>query len=122
MREMEKIKRCSGNQYLHRKTEEYRQQVKRKLKAYHVYTQIGLIVQGVLQLISMTIHTEVWHCFGSWIRTIRPNVLPSEAVVMKALRNTVSEFLAGNQLNPSLAKFIIEKIDFTRAEGLRMLG
>src|SRR3989344_1068792 len=122
MREMTRIKRCSGNQYLHRKTEEYRQQVKRKLRAYHVYTQVGLIVQGVLQIISMTIHAEVWLCFGSWIRTIRPNVLPSEAVVMKALRNTVSDFLSSNQIDPSIAKFIIEKIDFTRAEGLRLLG
>jgi hypothetical protein len=122
MRGMTKIKRCSGNQYLHRKTDEYRQQVKRKLKAYHVYIQIGLIVQGVLQLISMTIHKEVWLCFGSWIRTIRPNVLPSEAVVMKALRNTVSEFLASDHLELGVAKFIIEKIDFTRTEGLRLLG
>jgi hypothetical protein len=122
MRGMTRIKRCSGDQYLHRKTDEYRQQVKRKLKAYHVYTQIGLIVQGVLQVIAMTIHKDVWLCFGSWIRTIRPNVLPSEAVVMKALRNTVSEFLASDQIDPSIAKFIIEKIDFTRSEGLRMLG
>lgn len=122
MREMTRIKKCSGNQYLHRKTEEYRQQVKRKLRAYHVYTQVGLIVHGVLQIISMTIHTDVWLCFGSWIRTIRPNVLPSEAVVMKALRNTVSDFLSSDQVDPSIAKFIIEKIDFTRAEGLRLLG
>lgn len=122
MREMTRIKRCSGNQYLHRKTEEYRQQVKRKIRAYHVYTQVGLIVQGVLQIISMTIHQDVWLCFGSWIRTIRPNVLPSEAVVMKALRNTVSEFLASNQIDPGIAKFIVEKIDFTRSEGLRLLG
>lgn len=122
MRGMTRIKRCSGNQYLHRKTDEYRQQVKRKMKAYHVYTQIGIIVQGLLQVISMTIHKEVWLGFGSWIRTIRPDVLPSEAVVMKALRNTVSEFLASDQLDPDIAKFIIEKIDFTRSEGIRMLG
>ena len=70
----------------------------------------------------MTIHQDVWICFGSWIRTVRPNVLPSEAVVMKALRNTVSEFLASNQIDPGIAKFIVEKIDFTRSEGLRVLG
>jgi hypothetical protein len=122
MRQMDKIKRCSGNQYLHRKSEEYRRQVKRKLKAYHVYVQVGLIVQGVLQIISMTLSAEVWYSFGSWIRTIRPNVLPSEAVVMKALRNKVSEFLSSDQVDPSLAKFVIEKIDFTRSEGLRLLG
>ncbi len=106
MREMTRIKRCSGNQYLHKKTEEYRQQVKRKIRAYHVYTQVGLIVQGVLQIISMTIHQDIWLCFGSWIRTIRPNVLPSEAVVMKALRNTVSEFLASTATRKFLAVFI----------------
>ena len=122
MRGMTRIKRCSGNQYLHRKTEEYRRQVKRKLRAYHVYTQIGLIVQGVLQIISMTIHKEVWLGFGSWLRTIRPNILPSEAVVMKSMRNTVSDFLASDHIDPSLAKFVLEKIDFMRSEGLRMLG
>ena len=79
-------------------------------------------MQGVLQVISLTLHKEVWLCFGSWLRTIRPNVLPSEAVVMKALRNKVSEFLASDQLDTGIAKFIIEKIDFTRSEGLRMLG
>lgn len=122
MRQMDKIKRYSGNQYLHRKSEEYRKQVKRKLSAYHVYVQVGLIVQGVLQIISMTLSIETWSSFGSWIRTIRPNVLPSEAVVMKALRNKVSEFLSSEQIDPSLAKFITEKIDFMRSEGIRLLG
>jgi hypothetical protein len=122
MREMTRIKRCSGNQYLHKKSEEYREQVKRKINAYHVYTQTALIVQGILQLISMTIHQEVWINFGSWIRTIRPNILPSEAIVMKALRHTVSDFLASKQIDLSIGKFIIEKIDFTRAEGLRLFG
>lgn len=122
MREMNKIKRCSGNQYLHKKTDEYRQQVKRKLRAYHIYVQTGIIVQGILQIISMTINTEVWLSFGSWLRTIRPNILPSEAVVMKAMRNKVTEFLSSKEIDPSLAKFISEKIDFTRSEGLRLLG
>lgn len=122
MRQMEKIKRCSGNQYLHKKSNQYRQQVRRKLRAYHVYVQIGLITQGALQIISMTLSSEVWLSFGSWLRTIRSNILPSEAVVMKALRNKVSEFLASDQIDPGLAKFITEKIDFTRSEGMRMLG
>jgi len=48
MREMDKIKRCSGDQYLHKKSEKYRQQVKRKLRADQIYVQTGLIVQGIL--------------------------------------------------------------------------
>lgn len=122
MRNMERIKRCSGNQFLHRKSEEYRLQVKRKLRAYHSFTAIGFIVQGLLQIISMKVHEQVWLNFGSWIRTIRANVLPSEAVVMTAMRNTIPEFLISDALDPSIAKFIVEKIDFDRSEGLRMLG
>ena len=41
---------------------------------------------------------------------------------MKALRNKVSEFLSSDQIDPSLAKFVTEKIDFTRSEGMRLLG
>jgi hypothetical protein len=41
---------------------------------------------------------------------------------MKALRNKVSDYLSSNEIDPCLAKFIIEKIDFTRSEGLSYLG
>lgn len=70
----------------------------------------------------MTMNAEVWASFGSWLRTIRPNVLPSESVVMKAMRNKLSEYLSSDEIEPALAKFIIEKIDFTRSEGLKLLG
>lgn len=53
MQAMDRIKKCSGDQYLHRKTEKYRKQVKRKIHAYHVHVQIGLIAQGILQILSL---------------------------------------------------------------------
>ena len=122
MQAMDRIKKCSGDQYLHRKSEKYRAAVKRKLHAYHCHVQIGLIAQGLLQILSMTAHQLVWKNFGSWIRTIRPNILPSEAIVMSALRNILPEFLKGSYTEPNLEKFILDKIDLARAEGQRMVA
>jgi hypothetical protein len=119
---MDKIKKCSSDQYLHRKTQKYRDQVKRKLHAYHAHVQIGLIAQGMLQVLSMTAHKLVWKYFGSWIRTIRPNILPSEAIVMAAMRNTLPEFLKGSSTDYNIEKFILDKIDLGRAEGQRMVA
>ncbi|MBI4765930.1 MAG: IS4 family transposase, partial [Deltaproteobacteria bacterium] len=44
----------SGDQYLHRKSANYRTQVRRKLRAYHCHMQLGLITQGLLQYLSLT--------------------------------------------------------------------
>jgi len=46
---MPPLRKRSGNQYLHRATEEYRQQIRRKMAAYHRYVQLGCIAQGLLQ-------------------------------------------------------------------------
>ncbi len=122
MMSMEKIKRTSGDQYLHRATLEYRDLVKRKIAAYHSHIQIGIIAQGLLQILSMTSHQLVWKYFGSWIRTIRPGILPSEAIVMGALRNTLPEFLKGSTTEVNLEKFILDKVDLFRSEGQRMVA
>ncbi len=119
---MTRIKKCSGDQHLHRKTAEYRDQVKRKMNAYHAHVQLGLIAQGILQILAMTAHQLVWQNFGSWIRTIRPNILPSEAIVMSSLKNTLPEFLKGSTTDQNIEKFILDKIDLGRAEGQRMVA
>ena len=101
MAAMTPLRRVSGNQYLHRKSDAYRDAVRRKIAAYHRHIQLGLIAQGLLQILSATKPTLVWQSFGSWIRTIRPGLAPSEQVVAIALRNTLPEFLAtAKTLNP----------------------
>lgn len=119
MSKMIPIKRKNGNQYLHRTTEKYRQQVERKMRAYHTFVQCGMIAQGMLQYLAMTRDELVWKHFGSWIRTIRPDVLPSEMIVSEALRNTLSEFLHHSVIAVPLRKFILGNIDFARTEGRR---
>ncbi len=111
MAAMRPLKRKNGNQYLHRHTQSYRNQVMRKMRAYHCFVQVGLIAQGMLQYLSMTCEKAVWKNFGSWIRTIRPNVLPSESVVSSALKNTLPEFLACSITGGIIEKFITSKID-----------
>ena len=88
---MKSIKRNSGNQHLHRTTAPYRDAVRRKMAAYHRHMQLGLIAQGILFALATTMPDLVWRHFGSWLRTVRPGVCPSERVVTTALRNTLPE-------------------------------
>jgi hypothetical protein len=51
---MTPLSRRSDNQYLHRQSHDYRQQVRRKLEAYHRYVQLGCIAQGLLQYLTLS--------------------------------------------------------------------
>jgi DDE superfamily endonuclease len=117
MAAMTPLRRVSGNQYLHRKSADYRNAVRRKIAAYHRHIQLGLIAQGLLQILSATQSKLVWRSFGSWLRTIRPGLAPSEQVVAIALRNTLPEFLATAAKTSILVKFIRDRLDLSRTEG-----
>jgi len=112
--------RRSGNPYLHRKSEYYRKQVRRNIAAYHCHLQAGIIAQGLLQMLSVLHPETVWGLFGSWIRTIRPGIPPSEQVVALALCHALPQFLVGGEKSSALAIFINERLDLDRAEGLRL--
>ena len=114
MKMMTPIRKSSGDQYLHRKTGVYRKAVRRKLDAYHRFIQIGLIAQGLLQYLSIRVPDLVWAKFGSWLRTIRPGILPTEQVTSLALDNTFAEFLLGSSSETTFTKFLIERIDFKK--------
>jgi len=115
-------RRKRGDHYLHRASPDYRTNVKRKLAAYHLFIQCGLIAQGLLQYLSAA-HTKlVWDLYGSWFRTIRPGVCPSEQITAMALKNTLPQFLADTENNTILAKFLLENIDMNRLDGLRMVA
>ena len=120
MAAMTPLRRVSGNQHLHRKSDAYRNAVRRKIAAYHRHIQLGLIAQGLLQILSATKPTLIWQSFGSWIRTVRPGLAPSEQVVAIALRNTLPEFLASAAKTSILVKFIRDRLDLSRTEGTRL--
>ena len=122
MKSMDSIDRRSGNQYLHRKSQEYRDAVVRKISAYHRHIQLGLIAQGLLQYLACTAPQLVWEKFGSWIRTIRPGIPPSEQVTAMALKNSFPEFLADTTKSYIYKKFLRDRIDLSRAEGYRLVA
>lgn len=120
MQDMKPLPRRSGNQYLHHESLKYRQAVKRKVHAYHVFMQAGVVAQGLLQYLAVVFPELVWNSFGSWLRTIRPGIPPSELVVANALRNSLPEFLMSSAATHSLAKFITERQDTERMNMFRL--
>jgi hypothetical protein len=114
MKDMSPLRRSSRDQFLHRKSDAYRKAVRRKMDAYHRFIQVGLIAQGLLQYLSVSFPALVWSNFGSWIRTIRPGILPSEYVTSVALKNSFPYFLAVSFPASTFAKFIAHRIDFAK--------
>ena len=119
---MKPLRRGSGDQFLHRESLPYRTAVLRKAAAFHAFIQTGIIAQGILLYLSITHTGTVWKSFGSWLRTVRPDVLPSEHVVSLALRHSLPDFLADTPHDDTLQKFIASHIDISRAEGLRLVS
>ena len=120
MSDMKPLRRNNGNQHLHRASLEYRNAVKRKLHAYHVFIQAGIVCQGLLQYLAVAFPQLVWSSFGSWLRTIRPGIPPSELVVATALRQSLPEFLLNAAPSSSFAKFVIERQDTNKMETFRL--
>ncbi len=116
MKAMKPLRRRNGNQYLHKESESYRKAIRRKLHAYHVFVLAGAISQGLLHYLATAHPKQVWSAFGSWLRTIRPGIAPSERVVATALRQRFPEFLLVNSKTNNLAKFIAERQDLNRSE------
>jgi hypothetical protein len=108
MKAMEPIRRTSGNQYLHKKSEKYRSMVKRKIEAYHRFVQLACIAQGLLQYLALYHRQTVWDNFRSWLRTMKTDQLPSELVVSHSLRSSLFDFLMNSPDDHTLKKIITE--------------
>lgn len=117
---MTPIRRRSGNQHLHHKSEKYREQVRIKMGAYHRYVQLGCIAQGLLQYLSVRFGPQVWRHFGSWLRTMKTDRSPSEMVVGQALRSSLPHFLATMHGRHELEKIIVDNADLSRLPDLSM--
>jgi hypothetical protein len=120
MMDMTPLRHRNGDQYLHRKSERYRKQVRDKIHAYHTFIQTGIIAHGLLQYLSAEFPKSVWCSFGSWLRTIRPGIPPSELVVGKAMHDTLPDFLMSCAKRNSLAKFMVSRQDKHNLRILRL--
>lgn len=106
MADMKPIRRGGGDQYLHRTSDDYRAGIRRKLNAYHVHVQLGVIAQGLLQHLAINHTAAVWLGFRSWLRTMNEAMPPSELVVANTLRSGLPAFFAVAAKFPSLVKII----------------
>ncbi len=98
----------------------YRAAVKRKLHAYHVFIQAAVVCQGLLQYLAAAFPQRVWDSFGSWLRTIRPGIPPSELVMANAMRQSMPEFLLNSGQGSIFAKFVIERQDTDKMQAFRL--
>jgi hypothetical protein len=120
MSDMKPLRRNNGNQHLHRSSPKYRDDVRRKIHAYHVHIQVGVICQGLLQYLAVAFPKLVWNSFGSWLRTIRPGIPPSELVVATALRHRLPEFLLDGGKTNIFTKFIGKRQDTRKMRGFSL--
>ena len=116
MADIKPLRHGNGNQHLHRESLPYRNPFKRKIHAYHVFIQAGIICQGLLNYLAVVFPQMVWNSFASWLRTIRPGIPPSELVVANALRRTLPEFLLNTAESDSCAKFVVDRQDPRKME------
>jgi hypothetical protein len=116
MKSMKPQRYGAGNQYLHRESAEYREEIKRKIHAYHVFLQAGIVAQGLMQYLSVVYPQAIWESFGSWLRTIRPGIAPSEFVVSEALRQSLPHFLLSSANTHAFAKFVTQRQNIDERE------
>ena len=106
MSNMTPIRRGSGDQYLHRKSRKYRADIQRKITAYQVYLQLACIAQGLLLYLALNHAATAWNRFRSWLRTMNPQLPPSELIVAHALRADLPLFFTDCAYDPTLKKFL----------------
>lgn len=109
MMAMDRLGRNPKTQCLHRKSEHYRNAVRRKLHAYHCFLQAGVIAQGLMTAIGIVTPSFCWSNYSSWLRTMNTSRVPSEWVVQHVLRKSFPELLANASDLPDWVKLIIKK-------------
>lgn len=122
MKNMTPITKKAKDQYMHHKSQDYRDAVRRKLDAYHRFIQLGLIAQGIMCALATTVPHLIFASFGSYFRTIRPGIVPSEAMVAISLQNNLPYLLGDNAPDPILAKFILERLDWEQVQTKRFIA
>lgn len=111
MKSHDRIKRGMGTQYLHRKSQGYRDAVHRKIEAIERYVAVGIVAQGLMQYLSIFFGAEVWKTFRSWLRTMPSAGYPSEQSVSLALVSALPEFLASKGRCHALQKILTKHYD-----------
>ena len=101
-------------QYLHRESEEYREQIKRKMKSYHIHLALSCITQGLLNHLAINFKDQVWASFNGWLRTINDSIEPTEIIASRALASTLPNYLKETKTKDGWSKFLLKNVDYER--------
>jgi hypothetical protein len=101
-------------QYLHRMPAPRRRSVLATKQAYEVYVQSAFIAQGLLLLLSHYFAAAVWSEFRGWMRSIRADVSPSEAVVQEALITSFPRYFRKHGASVAWLKLLSDNLDVRR--------
>jgi hypothetical protein len=85
-----------------------------------VFIQVGIVCQGLLQYLAVASPQIVWNCFGSYLRTTRPGIPPSELVVATALRQRLTEFLLNTAGRNIFTNFLADRQDTNKMQTFRL--
>jgi len=77
---------------------------------------VRFVAQGLLQCLAAAHPALVWRHFGSWLRTVRSPLCPSEFVVACAFRHTLPEFLSASPMDSSFELFLRQRLDLELIE------
>lgn len=113
---MQPRKRGSGDCVLQFAPVNFKEKIYNKLKAYNLFIQLGFIAHGLMQYLSIHCHQLVWGKFGTWLRTIRNDTLPSEKVVMITMSKTYIEFLVDSPNSTIFDKFLRKRTDISQLQ------
>jgi len=108
---MKPTKRNEKERPLHNETSEKKEKIKQKQDCYNLFMQLAWIAQGLQQYLAVSHTDTIWQHFGSWLRTIRPGIVPSEKVVKTALANCYLDFLLDGRNRCIFKKFLYKCID-----------
>lgn len=103
------IKRGDKNQYIHRQTPQEKESILSTFNAYHVFMQLALMAFGVLQYLAIFHSEEVYASFSSWLRTIRPGLVPSIEIASNALQQQGKYFFDSQEIPDEMANFLLKK-------------
>ena len=89
---MKKTKARQKIQYTHKLGPAERQHIYDKLRCYEIYITFSSIACCILQYLSLYKSKDVWSVWDGWLRTIRPQMIPSIEVSSKAMKQKVLEY------------------------------
>ena len=119
MSNMKPLRRNSGNQHLHHTSLDARNDVKRKLHAYHVFIQAGIICQGLLpsRRCSSPARLELF-------RLLAANHSPRHPALRARRRHHATpeppEFLLNTPKSSIFTKFATERQDTNKMQAFRL--